>query len=83
MFAKIDEDGNTFQLIYYIVDHRTDGSEVTQQDASVTTRTDITRRRETTEGWEIPIECKNSSTGWVKLKDFKESYRVQLAEYAV
>ena len=66
-----------------IVDHRTTGQEIRQQDAFVTTRTGTKRRRETTKGWEILVEWKDGSTTWVQLKDLKESYPVQLAEYAV
>ena len=66
-----------------IVDHRTTGQEIRQQDAFVTTRTCTKRRRETTKGWEILVEWKDGSTTWVQLKDLKESYPVQLAEYAV
>ena len=40
-------------------------------------------RREATKGWEIIIEWKNGSMNWVALKDVKESYPVQLAEFAI
>ena len=43
-----------------------------------------TRRKvQTTRGWEISVEWKDGSTDWVALKDLKESYPVELAEYAV
>ena len=41
------------------------------------------RRRETTKGWEVCIQCKDGSSTWNKIKDVKESYSIQLAEYAV
>ena len=47
------------------------------------TRTGTKRRRETTKGWEILIEWKDGSMNWVALKDVKESYPVQLAEFAI
>ena len=83
MFAQVDDEGNRFQIMSEIVDHRTTGQEIRQQDAFVTTRTGTKRRRETTKGWEILVEWKDGSTTWVQLKDLKESYPVQLAEYAV
>ena len=83
MFAQVDNEGNRFQILSEIVDHRTDGSDITQQDAFVTTQTGTKRRRETTKGWQILVEWKDGSTSWVQLKDLKESYPVQLAEYAV
>ena len=83
LFAQVDDEGNRFQIMSEIVDHRTTGQEIRQQDAFVTTQTGTKRRRETTKGWEILVEWKDGSTTWVQLKDLKESYPVQLAEYAV
>ena len=37
----------------------------------------------TTRGWDICVEWKDQSTSWVSLKDLKEAYPLQLAEYAV
>jgi hypothetical protein len=82
MFAQVDDEGNRHVLFEEIVDHRTDGSEVKQQDAFITTRTGTKRRKETTKGWEILVQWKDGSTTWVALKDMKNSYPVQLAEYA-
>ena len=83
IFAQVDDEGNRYQLLSEIIDHRTNGSEITQQDAFVTTQTGTKRRRETTKGWEILVEWKDGSTTWIQLKDLKESYPVQIAEYAV
>ena len=83
LFAQVDEEGNRHVLFKEIIDHRTNGKEVKQQDAFITTRTGTQRRRETTQGWEILVLWKDSSTTWVSLKDMKESYPVQTAEYAV
>jgi hypothetical protein len=83
MFAQVDDEGHRHVLFEAIVDHRTDGSEVKQQDAFLTTRTGTKRRRETTQGWEILVQWKDGSTTWITLKDMKNSYPVQLAEYAV
>jgi hypothetical protein len=82
MFAQVDDEGNRHVLFQEIVDHRTDGSEVKQQDAFVLTRTGTKRRKETTQGWEILVQWKDGSVTWVTLKDMKNSYPVQLAEYA-
>ena len=83
LFAQIDDEGNRHVLFQEIVDHRTNGKQVLQQDAFVTTRTGTRRRRETTTGWELLVQWKDQSTTWVMLKDMKEAYPVQSAEYAV
>ena len=40
-------------------------------------------RRDTTKGWEVCIKWKYGSSTWNQVKDVKESFPVQLAEYAV
>ena len=40
------------------------------------------QRRETTKGWEVCIQWKDGSLTWNQVKDVKESYPIQLAEYA-
>ena len=65
-----------------IIDHRTNGKEIRKDDAFVVTKMGTHRRKETTVGWEILIQWKDGSSTWVALKDAKESYPVQLAEYA-
>ena len=70
-------------LFAQIMDHRTNGKQVLQQDAFIRTCSGTRRRRETTIGWELLVRWKDGSTTWIALKDLKESYPVQLAEYAV
>jgi hypothetical protein len=83
LFAQIDDEGNRHVLFEEVVDHRTNGKQVLQQDAFIMNRSGTRRRRETTIGWELLVRWKDGSTTWVALKDLKESYPVQLAEYAV
>ena len=83
LFSQIDDEGNRHVLFDEIADHRTNGKHITQQDAFVVTRTGTRRRRETTVGWELLVRWKDGSTTWVALKDMKDAYPVQTAEYAV
>ena len=83
LFAQIDDEGNRHVLYEEIVDHRTNGKQVLQQDAFIVNRSGTRRRRETTVGWEVLVRWKDGSTTWVAMKDVKESFPVQLAEYAV
>ena len=59
LFAQIDDEGNRHVLFSEIVDHRTNGKQVMQQDAFVTTRSGTQRRRETTQGWDILVRWKD------------------------
>jgi hypothetical protein len=83
LFAQVDDEGNRQFLFQEVTDHRTNGKQVLQQDAFITTRSGTRRWIETTMGWEVLVKWKDDSTTWIALKDMKESYPVQLAEYAV
>ena len=83
LFAQVDDEGNRQVLMNEIIDYRTNGTELKQQDAFITTKTGTKCRRETTKGWELLVEWKDSSTNWVSLKDIKESYLVEVAEFAL
>lgn len=43
----------------------------------------MNRRRETTKGNQVQIQWKDGSTTWNKLKDVKDSFPVELAEFAI
>ena len=82
MFAQVDTEGNRHVIFDEIIDHRVDGTEIKNQDAFIISKNGGRRRRETTKGWEILLQWKDGSSSWETLKDVKESYPVQLAEYA-
>ena len=83
LFSQVDNDGHRQVLLDEIIDHRTNGSHVFQQDAYITTSSGTRRRRETSAGWELLAQWKDGSTNWIALKDIKELYPVQVAEYVV
>ena len=83
LFAQVDDDGNRQVLMDKIIGHRSNKHAVKQQDAFIVTKMGTKRRRETTKGWELLIQWKDGGTDWVALKDIKESYLVQVAEYVV
>ena len=83
LFEQVDEEGNRHVLLDELIDYRVNGHEVKLQDAFITTGTGTRRRREITIGWELLAQWKDGSTNWVSLRDLKESYPVQTAEYTV
>ena len=72
LFAQIDDEGNRHVLFQEIIDHRTNGKQILQQDAFITTKMGTKRRRETTVGWELCVQWKDLSTTWITLKDMAE-----------
>ena len=83
LIAQVDSEGNREIVLDEIVGTRTDGNQVNQQDAFITTKSGTKRRVTTTKGWEISVRWKDGTTTWSKLKDIKDSYPAQMAEYAV
>ena len=83
MFAQVDSEGNRHVIFDEIVDHRIDGTQIEQKEAFIQSKNGGRRRRQTTKGWEILIQWKDGSTTWEAMKDVKECYPVQLAEYSV
>ena len=74
---------NKHVLFQEIVDHKYDGKEVKKQNAFSTTRTGTNHRRYTTKGVGVLFQWKDGRTTYETLKDMKNSYPVQMAEYAV
>jgi Reverse transcriptase (RNA-dependent DNA polymerase) len=83
MCAQIDSEGKQYQLLQEIVDHRSDNTAVTIDNGFTVSRNGNRVPRPTTRGWSLLVNWKDGSTDWVKLKDLKDSYPVQIAEYAV
>ena len=83
LFAQIDDEDNRQVLMDEIIGHRSNEHAVNQQDAFITTKRGTKRRRETTKGWELLVRWKDGGTDWIALKDIKESYPVQVAEYTL
>ena len=83
ILAQCDMDGQHSQLLDCILDHKTDGTEVTLDNRHVTTKRGNRQLRKTTVGWSFKIRWKDGSTNWVPLKLLKESNPVEVADYVV
>jgi hypothetical protein len=83
LFSQIDEEGNIHVLLDDVIDHERGERAVSKEDAFVMNRNGVKRRRETTQGWKLLCQWKDGSTNWVALKDMKQSYPIQVAEYAI
>jgi hypothetical protein len=81
MFAKCDADGNQHLLLDSIVDHKTNDKAVKFADRFQVINGKQYQKK-TTAGWKLCAEWKDGSTSWEELADLKESYPVEVAEYA-
>ncbi|KAI2500467.1 Reverse transcriptase (RNA-dependent DNA polymerase) [Fragilaria crotonensis] len=83
MYAQVDSEGRQFQLLQEITDHRSDNSAIPVADGFVMSRNGNRVPKVTTRGWSLLVSWKDGSSDWIPLKDIKDSYPVQIAEYAV
>jgi hypothetical protein len=83
LHASVDEQGMLLQLMKGIIDHRSDGRAVKKDDGFLKSKCGNSVPRKTTIGWNLLIEWKDGTTSWLALKDIKDTYSVQVAEYAV
>lgn len=83
LLAQVDEEGHRQLLFDEIIDHRTTKDAIPKAKGYHLTRNGLKRRIRTTRGWQLYVQWKDGSGTWVELKDLKDSYPVELAEYAV
>jgi len=82
MYSQCDPYGNQYLLMDAIVDHKTSAKAVKFADRFVTVN-GRQHHRKTTAGWKLCILWKDGSTSWERLADVKESYPIEIAEYAM
>jgi hypothetical protein len=82
-YSQVDADGRESILMKEIVDHWPDGLGLLVDDAYYVEPNGRTSRRMTSKGWKLLVEWKDGTMDWLPLKDLKESYPVQVTEYAV
>jgi hypothetical protein len=84
MYSQVDTDGGrSYLLLSETIDHHADGKAVCKDDGEELTKDGQVQPRHTTQGWKLLVSWKDGSTSWVPLKDMKNSFPVELAEYAL
>ena len=81
LYTQCDVEGKQFHLMEAIVDHKMTDDAVQKEDMYFMLRGTQHMKR-TTKGWMLCVQWKEKSTSWEKLSDMKESYPVEVAEYA-
>lgn len=82
ILAQVDDLGRRYLMIDEIIGHRRLNDAIPTEKGTYTTRSGATRKVHTTRGWELYILWKDGSANWISLKDVKDSYPIELAEYA-
>ena len=82
LLSQIDAEGHRQLMLKEIIDHRKLDTAIDEDNAFFTTHMGIRRRKQTTRGWDICVEWKDGTSQWIAMKDMKNSYPIELAEYA-
>ena len=84
IMAQVDDNGHRELLIDEIVDYRYDETALSEDDVIMNSSGEkFPKLPKTTKGWQLFVQWKDGSGQWVSLKDLKDSYPVQVAEYAL
>ena len=82
MYAQCDPDGNQYLLLDTITDHQKDSSAVLNVDQYITVNGGQ-HHRKTTIGWKLCVLWKDGTLTWEYLEDLKESYPIDVSQYAI
>ena len=83
LYSQVDEDGRRYTMLDDIVEYSNDANAIDKDNGWITNQHGRRTRKVTTKGWELLINWKDGCQSWVALKDVKDSFPVQLAEFAV
>ena len=83
LLSQVDSEGHRQLMLDEIIDHRKCDNAISKADAFYTTHTGIRRRKQTTRGWQMCVQWKDGSSQWIEMKDLKNSYPIELAEYSI
>jgi hypothetical protein len=82
MYSACDHDGNEYLLFDFFVDYKKSDKACTKEGQAMVHNGKQAMRRMTA-GWHLCVQWLDGSTSWQSLKELKESYPLQVAEYAV
>jgi len=85
LYSRVDPEGHNYALFDEIVDCRRDDDAVADHEILQISHNGNIHRRRTTKGYKLRVKWKDGSTlwEWESLKDLKESYPVQVADFEV
>jgi hypothetical protein len=83
LIAQVDEERRRQIMLGEIMDHCVLPDAIPQSQGTYINSYGVKQKKLTTCGWEVLVDWKDGSVGWVVTKDLKASYPVELALYAV
>ena len=83
LLAQMDDEGHRHLMLDEILDMKTHKDPVPKEWGLRANHHGTTTRVRTLKGWHVLARWKGGMTEWVELKDMKDSYPVEMAEFAV
>ena len=83
LLSQVDDEGHKHLMMEEIIDHHVHKNAIRKEDGYHILSSGVKRPVITTKGWSICVSWKDGSTSWVNLRELKDSYPVELADYAV
>ena len=83
ILEQVDEYGHKSRLMEEIGGHRKLSDAMSIEESFITLESGERRRRTTTQGWDLYPTWKDGSSNFVPLREMKESFPVETAEYAI
>jgi len=77
MITQCDANGNQCLLFKAIIDHKY------EIETQVTERRGEDHQHDKTRGWTLAVKWKDGSTSWERPRDLKESFPIEVADYAI
>jgi len=83
IYSQLDNEGHRYLLLDEIIDVKRDEEAIPSEERFIVSQNGNIHKRRTTKGWYLCVQWKDGSTSWEPLKDMKESFPVQVAEFAL
>ena len=83
ILSQVNTEGHRNMLFDEIIDRRSDSTHVAKDQSIYHISNCTPRNQQTTKGCKICSQWIDGSSNWIPLKNFKASYPVQQAEYAI
>ena len=81
-FLKHSKVAYFLYLMDEIMDHQKGNNALSEEDALIQTKSGVPSKI-TTKNWEFLVSWKDGTQSWVRLADIKDSFPIEVAEYAV
>jgi len=83
LYSQVDPEGRAYSIFEEIVDWRKTKDAIEDHDIFQVSHNGNIHRRRTTKGYQLCVRWADGSTSWEALKDMKETYPTQVADFAV